>query len=62
MRDNSDRAKPVNYYIPNAIYVAGSDIPDPKQNKLLEWWRTFRRAYANKKVLTERKNLAMYVS
>jgi len=59
--DNSDRSNPVKYYIPNAIYVAGSDIPDPMQNKLLEWWRSFRRAYANKKVLEERKNLAMYV-
>jgi len=61
VKDTSDRSKHIHYHIPENLYIPAGETAGPMQMKLLEWWRSFRRAHAAKKVLEERKSLAMYL-
>jgi hypothetical protein len=63
-REVVDAADPKNikkYYVPESLYVDEIGMATPLQIKGLEWWRTFRRTAESKRLIKDRKNLAMYV-
>ena len=59
--DGADDKNIKTYYVPTILYVEDIAMATPVQLKGLAWWREFRRLSASKKLIKDRKSLAMYV-